>query len=54
MDDDKLYYVTEVGVFENIDIDDPTAVEIEKKKKKDLEKMLEDAIEENKKNMEGK
>ena len=54
MDDDKLYYVTEVGVFENIDIDDPTAVEIEKKKKKDLEKMLEEAIEENKKNMKDK
>ena len=27
MSDEKLYFVTEVGVFEEIDIDDPTAVE---------------------------
>jgi hypothetical protein len=54
MDDDKLYYVTEVGVFENIDIDDPTAVELEKKKKEEMEKLIEEAIEENKKNMKGK
>ena len=33
MSDEKLYFVTEVGVFEEIDIDDPTAVEIEENKK---------------------
>lgn len=54
MDDDKLYYVTEVGVFEDIDIDDPTMVEMNKKKKKEMEEMLKEAIEENKKNMENK
>lgn len=54
MSDEKLYFVTEVGVFEEIDIDDPTAVEMDTKKAKELEEMLKKAAEENKKNLKDK
>ena len=54
MSDEKLYFVTEVGVFEEIDIDDPTAVEMDTKKTKELEEMLKKAVEENKKNLKDK
>ena len=54
MSDEKLYFVTEVGVFEEIDIDDPTAVEMDTKKAKELEEMLKKAVEENKKNIKDK
>ena len=53
-DDDKLYYVTEVGVFEDLDIDDPTAVELKKKKKKEMDEMIKEAIEQNKDNLKNK
>lgn len=54
MDDDKLYYVTEVGTFGDLDIDDPTAIELQKKKKKEMDELIKQAIENNKKNLEDK
>ena len=51
-ENNDLYYVTEVGVFGSLDIDDPTAVEL--KKKKEMDDLIKDAIEENKKNLKDK
>lgn len=53
-ENNDLYYVTEVGVFGSLDIDDPTAVELKKKKKKEMDDLIKEAIKENKKNLKDK
>lgn len=53
-ENNDLSYVTEVGVFGSLDIDDPTVIEMTKKKKKEMDDLIQEAIEENKKNLKGK
>lgn len=53
-ENNELSYVTEVGVFGELDIDDPTVIEMKKKKKKEMDELIQEAIEENKKNLKGK
>ncbi len=53
-ENNDLSYVTEVGVFGSLDIDDPTVIEMKKKKKKEMDDLIQEAIEENKKNLKGK
>lgn len=43
---EELKVVMEVGVFEELDIDDPTEVDT-KKKKKDLEELIQESIDMN-------
>lgn len=47
--DDNLNIVTEVGVFGELDINDPTAKKVKRKKtdNEDINKLIEDAISEN-------
>lgn len=40
-------FVTEVGVFGNLDIDDPTVIEAKKKKQEELDALIESATAEN-------
>lgn len=51
-ENNELSYVTEVGVFGSLDIDDPTVIEM--KKKKEMEELIKEAIENNKKNLKDK
>lgn len=53
-ENNDLSYVTEVGVFGSLDIEDPTVIEMKKKKKKEMDDLIQEAIEENKKNLKGK
>lgn len=52
--DDDLYIVTEVGTFGDIDIDDPTVMKVKKKKKSELDEIIEQAIKENEENLKNK
>lgn len=47
MEKEELSVVTEIGVFGDLDIEDPTAIDV-KKKKKALDDMIEESISENK------
>jgi len=47
---DELHIVTEVGMFGDLDINDPTKKKV-KKKKKSMEEEIQEAIEENLKNL---
>lgn len=51
---DELHVLTEVGVFGDLDIDDPTAKKVKRKKtdNDDIEGMINDAIEKNLKGLE--
>ena len=52
MSNEKLNIVTEVGTFGSLNIDDPTAVEVKKKKKgeyteEELQELINESIAEN-------
>lgn len=51
MENEEMSFVTEVGVFGDLDIDDPTVIDAKKKKKASLESLIEAANEENLKNL---
>jgi hypothetical protein len=47
---DELYIITEVGTFGDLNITDPTKKKV-KKKNKELDVLIEEAIQENKDNL---
>lgn len=50
MYDDEMNIVTEVGTFGDLDINDPTATKV-KKKKKEIDELIQESIKENANNL---
>ena len=48
---ETMSVLTEVGVFGELDIDDPTAQQLKKKKQEDIDSLIQEAITENATNL---